>query len=245
MADAQPDERQRHHGVVNPVTATFNSTGMAVGTYTAYACIASNDPTNPLVVIPVTMEVPDPNCNPTQLFQDTGFEATLSDFTNPYWDNSSTKGGTALCNASCGANGAHSGAFWAWLGGFGIANPETSTVSQSVVIPNQTLPRYVNFWLRRTASTGDASLAVNVDGTTIGTFPKVATSETAYVQRSVQVPDTYKDGTSHTIELKFTNTTGSMGSMHVDDVTLGCSAPSAAATVSAPILMGDAVRSIH
>lgn len=35
----------------------FNSTGMTAGTYTAYACIASNDPTHPVTTIPVSMTV--------------------------------------------------------------------------------------------------------------------------------------------------------------------------------------------
>ena len=36
---------------------TFDSTGIAVGTYNANLCAFSNDPDEPIVPVPVTMEV--------------------------------------------------------------------------------------------------------------------------------------------------------------------------------------------
>ncbi len=40
-----------------PVQVTFDSTGLAMGTYTANLCISSNDITNPQVTLPITMTV--------------------------------------------------------------------------------------------------------------------------------------------------------------------------------------------
>ena len=44
-------------GASTPVTATFDSTGMVAGTYTSTLCVASNDQTNPLVQVPLTLTV--------------------------------------------------------------------------------------------------------------------------------------------------------------------------------------------
>jgi hypothetical protein len=41
----------------SPVTVTFDSTGIAVGTYDGVLCVTSNDPDEPLVEVPVQMEV--------------------------------------------------------------------------------------------------------------------------------------------------------------------------------------------
>jgi uncharacterized membrane protein len=44
-------------GMTDPVTVTLNSTGLAPGDYTAYLCINSNDPSSPVVVVPVDLTV--------------------------------------------------------------------------------------------------------------------------------------------------------------------------------------------
>jgi hypothetical protein len=44
-------------GMSSPVTVTFDSTGLADGTYTSTLCVANNDPTNPLVQVPLTLNV--------------------------------------------------------------------------------------------------------------------------------------------------------------------------------------------
>lgn len=44
-------------GATTPVTVTLDSTGLAIGSYAANLCVASNDPVTPLVVVPVTMDV--------------------------------------------------------------------------------------------------------------------------------------------------------------------------------------------
>ena len=55
-------------GGSTPVTVSFNSTGLAVGTYHATLCVNSNDPTTPLVEVPVSLTVQGgqpPNINVT------------------------------------------------------------------------------------------------------------------------------------------------------------------------------------
>lgn len=44
-------------GGSSEVTVTLDSTGLADGTYQALLCVTSNDPANPLVEVPVTLEV--------------------------------------------------------------------------------------------------------------------------------------------------------------------------------------------
>jgi len=44
-------------GGSQPVDVTFDSTGLAVGLYTANVCLFSNDPVEPVVAVPVTLEV--------------------------------------------------------------------------------------------------------------------------------------------------------------------------------------------
>ncbi len=48
----------------NSVTVTFDSTGMNAGTYDAAICVASNDPANPIVSVPVSMTVTSNTVNP-------------------------------------------------------------------------------------------------------------------------------------------------------------------------------------
>jgi hypothetical protein len=44
-------------GGTSPVDVTFDSTGIAVGTYDGVLCVNSNDPDEPIVQVPVQMEV--------------------------------------------------------------------------------------------------------------------------------------------------------------------------------------------
>jgi hypothetical protein len=44
-------------GGSSPIDVTFDSTGIAVGTYDALLCVVRNDPDEPIVEVPVTIEV--------------------------------------------------------------------------------------------------------------------------------------------------------------------------------------------
>ncbi len=48
---------RRPGGASTPVDVTFDATVVGVGTYNALLCVLSNDPDEPLVEVPVTMEV--------------------------------------------------------------------------------------------------------------------------------------------------------------------------------------------
>jgi len=47
-------------GEADTVSVTLDATGLAIGTYDASLCITSDDPVNPLVFVPVALEVIDP-----------------------------------------------------------------------------------------------------------------------------------------------------------------------------------------
>ncbi|MFG1760135.1 S8 family serine peptidase [Micromonospora echinofusca] len=49
-------------GRSSEVTISMDSTGLAAGTYRAQLCVTSDDPTTPLVTLPVTLEVTDQTC---------------------------------------------------------------------------------------------------------------------------------------------------------------------------------------
>ena len=49
-------------GKSSEVTISMDSTGLAAGTYRAQLCVTSDDPSNPLVTLPVTLEVTDQTC---------------------------------------------------------------------------------------------------------------------------------------------------------------------------------------
>lgn len=162
---------------------------------------------------------------PSQLLLDPSFEATSpDDYSNTNWASTSTNGGTSLCDANCGADVARTGDFWTWFGGWG-SGAETGTVSQSVTLPAGP-SRWINYYLIRSATTSNAAMTLSIDGNVIENIPGTTTTDPAYALRSVQVPAQYLNGAAHTIELKFVKTgTGvNMGNMHVDDVTLDCSA---------------------
>jgi hypothetical protein len=52
-----PNSGTTNAGASTPVTVGFNSTGLAAGTYNAKLCVNSNDPTTPLVEVPVSLTV--------------------------------------------------------------------------------------------------------------------------------------------------------------------------------------------
>jgi hypothetical protein len=59
-----PDNGSTLPGASTPVTVTLDSTGLPVGVYTAHLCVNSDDPANPTVQVPVTLEVTVPSDPP-------------------------------------------------------------------------------------------------------------------------------------------------------------------------------------
>jgi hypothetical protein len=163
------------------------------------------------------------------LLSDRGLEASdPSTGANAFWASTSTIFGSAICTSNICPDDAgtalpRNGSAWAWFGG--IANAETSTLSQSVVIPSGS-PRHLNFFLRRgfTSAPLDATLRIKVDGTTVRTFDEPASAESAYVARTVDV-SSFANGASHVIQFEYVNPGGSgKSNFVVDDLTIDCSA---------------------
>lgn len=242
------------------VTVSFDSTGLAAGSYSANVCVSSNDTTQAIVAVPVTLTVTGggddtifedgfdgdggATCKPAQLLQDPSFEATTAAFgSNPFWGSIDSHDGTSsvFCDGSCskgGVSSAHTGDWWSWFGGWSATGTAayTAYASQSVTIPSGS-PRFLNFWkqaARAAADTTADTFSVTIDGTEVHS-EVVGTEDKAYVGQSVDV-STYADGASH--EVKFTlahSGAGGDASYFLDDVTLDCTAqPTSAAPPRAP-----------
>ncbi len=88
--DVSPDSGVTPGSETDEVAVTLDSTGLAPGTYTANLCVISNDPTNPVVEVPVTMTVEEEpiiglqatNDSPTVLGNATTLTATIQTGTN-------------------------------------------------------------------------------------------------------------------------------------------------------------------
>ena len=172
---------------------------------------------------------PPPTCTPAQLLSDGGLEASdPGTGANAFWASTSTTFGSAICTGNICPDDAgtalpRNGNAWAWFGG--IANAETSTLSQSVVIPSGS-PRHLNFFLRRgfTSAPLDAVLRVKVDGITLRTFDEPASAEAAYVARSIDL-SSFANGASHGIQFEYVNPGGSgKSNFVVDDLSIDCTA---------------------
>ncbi len=209
-------------------TVTVNVVASVAGSYTntipagALVTSAGTSTSPATAVLTVTGA---PVCSAQQIV-DPGFEATdPGTVTNPNWTVTSTTFGTSLCSAAeCGAAYQRSGDWFVWFGGLSAAGTETATASQSVVI-QPGFDRTLKFWMRRLAATNTTvQMMVSIDGNVLQTYPRVTTTEAAYLPYSVAIPSSYSDGNPHVIEFRYTKTTTatSSGSFLLDDVTLDC-----------------------
>ena len=124
----------------------------------------------------------------------------------------------------------HTGTFVAWLGGYGSATPETHSASQAVVIPAGSA-RYLNYW-RFISATGAGSNVVtfSIDGEAVATEDLIALgADSAWTSHSVDVSE-WADGATHTVGFEYVFGGGATdANYYLDDVTLDCTAASAAA----------------
>jgi hypothetical protein len=234
------------------VTVSVTSTEAATYTNTISAGSLQTDLGNSPADATADLTVTDGGtCSPTQLLQDPGFEATDNSgfpYTNPNWDGTSTNFGSPFCDSGCGdgggSAGVHAGTFWAWLGGAGPV-PETSTVTQDVVIPAGDT-RFLNFWLWIGAiGDGTTNLDVAVDSTVLTSFPEPAAAEAGYTQRGIDV-SSFADGNSHTITFTYTSPGSGSANYSLDDVTLDCTpAPLSWPLPSLRPANGSTLRAAH
>ena len=172
-------------------------------------------------------------CEPEQLFQDPGFEASV-DYENPFWFSEDSLDETSLCDEFCDDNGtfvARTGDWFVWFGGWDEAN--VAFLSQSVVFPAGQ-PRWLNYWMVNQIEFDDtASLTLSIDGSVVKTFAAGGDPEN-WEQNSFQVPAEYLDGQSHTVRFDWSAEApnGDIAGAMFDDVTLDCEQGSAARQAS-------------
>lgn len=158
--------------------------------------------------------------NVTNLVLDPGFEA------GPFggeWVESSTNFGTPVCDDDdCGyANGARSGAYWAWFGGIGGV-VEEGWVSQVIGIPSTATE--LRFWIRvPDCNPPDDFFEVRVDETnTFTIFSDDSLCGGVYAEQSVDISE-WADGADHTIKFysaTVSNDVEAFTSFFLDDVSL-------------------------
>jgi len=231
-------------GASDTANVTVDATALTAGTQSASVCVHTDDALHPLFVVPVDVTINEPagdeifkdgfeasggqTCVPTQLFEDASFEATVAGdpATNPSWNGDDSVSGSPFCDESCDDNAtivARTGDWFVWFGGWD--QPNTSSLSQSVVLPAGQ-PRWLNYWIiNGIAGDATASLNVSIDGTSVLAVDSGDTTD-AYAPRSFEVPATYLDGQSHAIRFDWSAdaNNGDVGGAMIDDVTLDCSA---------------------
>lgn len=82
-------------GSNTPVTVSFDSTGLAVGNYSANLCVTSNDPATPIVAVPVSLVVTSAASYPITVNINPAASGNASCTPNPV-----TEGGSATCSAT-------------------------------------------------------------------------------------------------------------------------------------------------
>ena len=248
---AAPTSGTTAAGASSSVTVTFDSTGLAAGTYSANVCVASNDPAHATLAVPVSMTVADgddtifkdgfdadggaPACAPQQLFQDPSLEQE-----DAFWQNEDSEFGSSFCDVTCNDPDnagppitAHGGDIFAWLGG--SKNAGTASIAQDVVIP-EGQERWLNFWMIDQLDTV-STLTLKIDGSLVTDFPAGQVAST-YAPKSFPIPAQYADGQSHTVSLDYARPSpgADFSGVMIDDVTLDCAAaPVRAVPVTTPV----------
>jgi uncharacterized repeat protein (TIGR01451 family) len=141
---------------------------------------------------------------------------------SPYWGETGTNVGTPLCDlATCGADRASDGSWYAWFGAWGAY--EASSVTQTVTIPVTTTLLSFDY---RAGRCGDAAdyLKVTIDGNVVwsvdsSTNPCVVSGD--YQRQTVGI-STYADGAVHELafsaEVNGSSTADS--SLYIDNVSI-------------------------
>jgi hypothetical protein len=143
------------------------------------------------------------------------------------WTASSVNFPSPICDTTCNPTGmtysAYDGLWWAWFGGY-ISGTETSSVSQSVVIPvGSTVLRFY-FSVPQCDSARDY-LELRIDGTTLwsATGADSACGSISYSPQNVPIA-AYADGGSHLVEFYSQTFAANQDATHffVDLVTIPC-----------------------
>lgn len=139
------------------------------------------------------------------------------------WTESSTNTETPLCDASCGGEGAFTGAFWARFGGV-LGTQETASVTQDVQIPPEATQLVFQLWIfsATTISPQLDTLTIAVDGNPV--FQVTGDDAAAYSAYTLVSADisAFADGMIHTIRFEGQTQGNEITNFFVDDVVLLC-----------------------
>ena len=152
------------------------------------------------------------------LLADPGFEGGAS---SEAWDANSPLFDTPICNADCtddvGA-GPFVGDWWVWFGG--LAQPDTPSVSQSVVIPDGLAMLRFGFSINAGSGTGNDVFTVGMDDNAL---LRLTDAEVASYDgwRVVEIDvSSYADGGEHTLSFSATIAGVGVTNFFVDEVEL-------------------------
>ena len=153
-------------------------------------------------------------------------DATGTPLDSPSWLEASTGFGSPLCTiAACGNGsgtvGPLTGDVWAWFGGVGGSTPETSSVTQNILLP---FAAYVDLEFQLGIGEVNApftdELFVRMDADTIGGYLEPFDPETTYTARSIII-DGYADGLPHALKFEYIKgVDGNGANFSLDDVAL-------------------------
>ena len=161
----------------------------------------------------LTVTAPSGSCTAKQLIANPGFESGASSWT-------ATAG---VIGANTGTGAPRSGAYSAWLDGYGRSH--TDTLSQSLTIPAGCSTYTLGFWLKivsseTTTTTAYDKLTVTLGSTTLATYSNL-NKGTAYVQRTFNAAAFA--GQTVTLSFKGVEDASLQTSFVVDDTSLNAS----------------------
>jgi hypothetical protein len=159
-----------------------------------------------------------------ELLQDGGFEAATGNPPNSgNWDEWDSERGTPLCSRSlCPTSNQISpprtGDKWAVFGTRNVANHSAGLI-QNVTIPPGTAT--LTYWYRsaEVSSPFNATLAVQVDNTTLVTHRETSSPQSGYTQQTFNISQ-FANGASHRITFNYWNGDTSSQRLVVDDVSI-------------------------
>jgi hypothetical protein len=162
--------------------------------------------------------VPTGECSETRIV-DGGFEAGTP---STAWMEASTQFGTPICDVGCTEDtGAepYAGTWFAWFGG--LAEPEESSVAQTVTLDGETAFLSFRFEINAAAGTGDDVFEVTLDGAT--TLFMVTDADVdnydSYTPISIDISDLV-DGAEHLVTFRSTFPGTGLTNFFLDEVAL-------------------------
>jgi hypothetical protein len=132
---------------------------------------------------------------------------------------------TPICDISIcttgggGATAPRTGECWAWFGGNAAPAGHTSSISQTLTIP-EGIPT-LTYWFRNglVSAPFDAALTVTLDDATLVTHTEASSPEATYTQQTFDLSP-YADGDQHTLTFAYAGGGAGSNGMTVDDISI-------------------------